>query len=449
VPSNDHVPSNAEAEEAVLGSLLMDPSAIVRVAASLSPSDFFRPSHSRIYAAVLGLYNRQQAIDVLTVASQLEKDSYLHEIGGAPFLTDLIARTPVSVHVEHYAALVIRDSIRRSLIDAAGEIAKIAYEDRAAAIQQTVDAAETVLFRVLRERLRNDLVPISDILDDYYEQIEEIQANRDLQLGIPTDFEDLDRLLGRLQPSDMVVVAGRPGMGKTSWLLSVAQNVAMRHGKTVAIFSLEMSALQLVQRLIASETGVSTHRLRLGEIRSDEMELVSRAIGTLESLPIYIDDTPGVSPMELRTKARRLHAERGVDVIIVDYLQLMHSGDRSENRVQEISFISRALKGLARELGVPVIAASQLSRAVESRADRRPQLSDLRESGSIEQDSDIVLFLYRESVYNDAAERPNITELHVAKHRHGPTGTVELVFIAERTRFESAALETVTIGEFA
>jgi replicative DNA helicase len=236
-------------------------------------------------------------------------------------------------------------------------------------------------------------------------------------------------------------------MGKTSWLLSVAQNVAMRHGATVAVFSLEMSALQLVQRLISSETGISTHRLRLGQIRSDEMELVARAIGTLESVPIYIDDTPGLTPMELRTKARRLHAEKGVDLIIVDYLQLMHGGQRSENRVQEISFISRSLKGLARELGVPVIAASQLSRAVENRADRRPQLSDLRESGSIEQDADIVLFLYRESVYNDAAERPNITEVHVSKHRHGPTGTVELVFIAERTRFESAALDSMPVVE--
>lgn len=294
------------------------------------------------------------------------------------------------------------------------------------------------MFQVVGDRRRRDLQPLNDLLDAYFERIEEIQANRETMLGVRSGFADLDRLLGGLQPSDLCVVAGRPGMGKTSWLLSVAMNVA-HTGRTVALFSLEMSAEQLVQRLIASETGISSHKLRMGDISYDETELVMRAIGRLAPLPLYIDDTPGITPFELRNKVRRLHSERGVDLVIVDYLQLMHGGRQSENRVQEISLISRHLKGLAREVRVAVIAASQLSRAVESRADRRPQLSDLRESGSIEQDSDMVVFLYRDAVYNEDTEKKNIAEIIVAKHRHGPTGTVELVFVPHETRFRDLA----------
>jgi replicative DNA helicase len=383
-------PANLEAEEAVLGSMLIDGAAIIRVAAQLAPDDFYRPAHTAVYVAMLELYGRRDAIDVVTVAAELERTSQLDAAGGAAYLTELIERTPVSTHVEYYAGLVARTATQRRLIAAAGQIAQVAYEDEAETIEETVDRAEAALFAVLQDRQHRDLVPLSVLLDRYFEKIEEIRARQDAMLGTRTGFRDLDRLLGGLQPSDLCIVAGRPGMGKTSWLNSVAANVAEGMQGTVAFFSLEMSAEQLVQRLIASKTGISTHHLRVGQIRDDEIDLVMRAIGELASAAIYIDDTPGLSPFDLRTKVRRLHAERGVDLVIVDYLQLMHSGRRNENRVQEISLISRALKGLAREVRVPVIAASQLSRAVESRADRRPQLSDLRESGCLTGDTQLV-----------------------------------------------------------
>jgi replicative DNA helicase len=432
-------PANIEAEEAVLGAILIDGASVIRVAAQLAPDDLYRPAHARIYAAMLELYARRDALDVVTVASELERAGQLEEAGGAAYLTQLIERTPVATHVEYYAGLVERTAIQRRLISAAGQIAQVAYADEAETIEETVDRAEALLFGVLQDRQHRDLVPLSVLLDAYFEKIEDIRGRAQAMLGTRTGFRDLDRLLGGLQPSDLCVVAGRPGMGKTSWLNSVAANVAETMHGTVAFFSLEMSAEQLVQRLIASKTGISTHHLRIGQIRDDEIELVMRAIGELASAPIYIDDTPGLTPFDLRTKVRRLNAERGVDLVIVDYLQLMQSGRRNENRVQEISYISGALKGLAREVRVPVIAASQLSRAVESRADRRPQLSDLRESGSIEQDSDMVIFLYRDAVYNENSEKKNIAEVHVAKHRHGPTGTVDMVFVPHETRFVDLA----------
>ncbi len=431
-------PANVDAEQAVLGSILIEPTAIVRVASSLRADDFFRPAHARIYAAMLDLYARREIIDTLTLRSELERAGALEEVGGSAYLTAVLERTPVATHVEHYAGLVERAALRRRLIDAAGQIARIAYDDASDTIEETIDQAESAMFHVVGDRRRRDLQPLNDLLDVYFERIEEIQANRETMLGVRSGFADLDRMLGGLQPSDLCVVAGRPGMGKTSWLLSVAMNVA-HTGRTVALFSLEMSAEQIVQRLISSETGISSHKLRMGDISYDETELVMRAIGRLAPLPLYIDDTPGITPFELRNKVRRLHSERGVDLVIVDYLQLMHGGRQSENRVQEISLISRHLKGLAREVRVAVIAASQLSRAVESRADRRPQLSDLRESGSIEQDSDMVVFLYRDAVYNEDTEKKNIAEVIVAKHRHGPTGTVELVFVPHETRFRDLA----------
>ncbi|MCB0216889.1 MAG: replicative DNA helicase [Chloroflexi bacterium] len=432
-------PANVEAEQAVLGSLLIDTGAVVRVAAALRADDFSRPAHGRIYEAVCALYEARQGIDLMTVANELKRRGALEEIGGPPYLTALVERTPVATHVEHYAALVERAAVRRRLIDAAGQIARIAYDDESDTIEETIDQAESTLFQVLGERRQRDLTSVGELLDAYFERIEEIQQNREEMVGTGTGFRDLDRMLGGLQPSDLCIVAGRPGMGKTSWLTTVAANVAMRAGKTVALFSLEMSGEQMVQRLISSETGISTHKLRMGDISFDETELVMRAIGRLAPMPFYIDDTPGITPFELRTKVRRLHSERGVDLVILDYLQLMSGGKRNENRVQEISMISRSLKGLARELRVPVIAASQLSRQVESRADRRPQLSDLRESGSIEQDADMVLFLYRDAVYHEETEKKNIAEVNIAKHRHGPTGTVELIFIPQETRFRDLA----------
>ncbi|MBK8540299.1 MAG: replicative DNA helicase [Ardenticatenia bacterium] len=432
-------PANVEAEQALLGSILIDPSAVVRVGALVAADDFSRPAHGQIFAAVVALYSRREAVDIVTVLTELERRGAAEETGGAAYLTSLIERTPVAAHVEHYAGLVARAAMRRRLIDAAGEIARIAYEDEAETIDETVDKAESAIFRVLGERRRGGLVSVADLLDQYYERIEEIQRDQESMVGVGSGFKDLDRTLGGMQPSDLIIVAGRPGMGKTSWLTSVASNVAMTAGKTVALFSLEMSGDQMVQRLISAETGISTHKLRVGDISFAETEMIMRAIGRLAPMNLYIDDTPGISPFELRTKVRRLAAEKGVDLVIVDYLQLMQSGGRNENRVQEISLISRSLKGLAREVRVPVIAASQLSRAVESRADRRPQLSDLRESGAIEQDADMVLFLYRDVVYNEDTEKKNIAEIIVAKHRHGPTGTVELIFVPHETRFRDLA----------
>jgi replicative DNA helicase len=440
-------PANIDAEQAVLGSLLIDSGAVVRVAASLAPDDFSRPGHATIYRAIIDLFTRQEVVDYVTVVTQLERDSRIDEAGGSAYLAELIERTPVAIHVEYYAGLVSRASTQRRLIDAASRIAKIAYDDDADTIEETIDRAEEELFGVVGDRQRRDLRPLNELLDAYLDKIEDIRANRELSTGIRTGFEDLDELLGGLQPSDLCIIAGRPGMGKTSWLTSVASNVAIEGGATVALFSLEMSAEQLVQRLLATETGISAHDLRLGRIRGEELELVTRAIGKLAQAPIYIDDTPGISPFEIRTKVRRLNSEKGVDLVVVDYLQLMHGGRRSENRVQEISFISRSLKGLAREVMVPIIAASQLSRAVESRSDKRPQLSDLRESGSIEQDADMVIFLYREAMYNKTGDWNNLAEVILAKHRHGPTDTINLVFIPDQTRFVSAAKAADTFEE--
>lgn len=432
-------PSNVEAEQAVLGAMLMDSTAVPQVVSVIKTEDFFRPSHRTIFGAMVDLFRRGEAIDNLTVGSELERVGQIDAIGGKAYLTELIERTPIAEYVENYAALVERTALQRRMIDAAGKIAQVAWSDDAETIEETIDTVESTLFEALGERQRRDLRSLRSILDVYFEKIEDIQADREQMLGTPTGFADLDRLLGGLQPADMCVVAGRPGMGKTSWLLTVASELAIEKGLTVAIFSLEMSSEQLAQRMLSGKTGIATKDLRLGRIRDDELELLVRAIGELSSAPLYIDDTPGISPFEMRAKVRRLAAERKVDLVIVDYLQLMSGGKRSENRVQEISFISRAMKGMARELNLPVIAASQLSRAVESRADRRPQLSDLRESGAIEQDSDIVLFLYRDVVYNEDTEKQNIAELNVAKHRHGPTGMIELVFIPHETRFADLA----------
>jgi len=342
---------------------------------------------------------------------------------------------------------VSRAAIQRRLLEAAQNIARIAYDDQAETIEETVDKAEAELFRVLGDRQRRDLLPLSDLLDVYLDKIEDIQANRERVSGVRTGFAQLDELLGGLQGSDLCIIAGRPGMGKTSWLTSVALNVAVDAGATVALFSLEMSAEQLVQRFLSMETEISTHDLRLGRVRQDELELVTRAIGRLAEARIYIDDSPGVNPFDIRTKVRRLHAEKGVDLVVVDYLQLMHGGRPAENRVQEISFISRSLKGLAREVNVPIIAASQLSRAVENRSDKRPQLSDLRESGSIEQDADMVIFLYRDSVYNGTSDFEDLAEVHLAKHRHGPTDKVKLVFVPAQTRFVDPGVDARYYGE--
>jgi replicative DNA helicase len=427
-------PQNLEAEQSVLGSLLIDRDAVIRVSPFLRPEDFYREAHGQIYQAVLDLHERREPADFVTLCDELDRRRQLEGVGGPPYLTSLISSVPTSIHVEHYAHIVERTAILRRLIEAAGRIAALAY-DEAEDVDVVVDRAEQILFDVSQRRVSRGLVPIRRILTEYYDRIEYLHQHQGEMVGLPTGFVDLDRLLGGLQPSDLVIVAGRPGMGKSSFGLSLAHSAAVKHAAVVAFFSLEMSGGQLVQRLIAGETGISSQRLRVGDIRDIEWDRFVKASGSLAETRIFIDDTASPSPMEIRTKCRRLAAEFGLDLVIIDYMQLMQSGVRRENRVQEVSYISRMLKGLARELNVPVVAMSQLSRAVESRQDKRPILSDLRESGTIEQDADLVLFIYRDEMYDENTERQHIADVIVSKHRNGPTGQISLLFEAEQTRF--------------
>ena len=440
-------PHNIEAEEAVLGSLLIDPDAIIRISTFLQSPDFFVERHGWVYQAVLDLHENRQPADLVTLSDELERRSQLDEIGGAAYLTSLMNVTPTSIHVEFYARIVERTAVLRRLISAASQIAQLAYQDTDD-VEEVVDRAEEIIFGVSEKRVDRDLRPIRNVLEDYYDRIEYLHQHQGEVIGIPTGLADLDKLLGGLQRSDMVVMAGRPGMGKTSLALSIALQAARRWQKRVAIFSLEMSDEQLVQRLVSAETGIDSQRLRLGNIKADEWSTFYQAIRLLSETSVFLDDTPAISALELRTKARRLHAEHGLDLLIVDYLQLMRGGTRNENRQQEISFISRSIKALARELNIPILALSQLSRQVESRHDKRPMLSDLRESGSIEQDADVVLFIYRDDVYNPDTEFPNIAEIIVGKHRSGPTGIFSVYFKKHLAQFVDLEVRTQPLEDF-
>jgi len=437
-------PQNIEAEEAVLGALLIDPDAIIRVATILKPDDFYREKHGWIYETALSLHEKREPIDFLTVCNELEGQGQLNEVGGPMFITTLINAVPTSIHMEHYARIVERTATRRRLIDAAGQIAALAYQE-ADDVAEVVDRAEQVLFGVSERRISRELVPIRQVLSEYYDRIEYLTRHRGELIGIPTGFERVDKLLGGLQRSDLVILAARPSVGKTSLALSFAHNAAKKFQQRVAFFSLEMSNEQVVQRLISAETGINSQRLRRGEIEENEWGRFMKATSDLAETHFFIDDTPGASALELRTKSRRLHAEVGLDMIIVDYLQLMRGDFRSENRVQEISSISRSLKALARELNVPLLALSQLSRGVESRTDKRPILSDLRESGALEQDADVVMFIYRDEMYNENTEWPNIADIIVAKHRNGPTGSVQLYFKKELAQFLEAEVRRTEV----
>jgi replicative DNA helicase len=430
------IPQNIEAEEAVLGSLLIDPEALFRLAPFLKEDDFYIQKNAWIYEAILALHERREPIDFVTLCDELERKEQLEEIGGAAYITRLINAVPSAIHAEAYGHIVEHAAIRRRLIHAATEIAQLAYQEDED-VDQTVDRAEQALFNVSQRRITRDLAPIQEVIRQYYDRIEYLYAHQGEPLGVPTGFIDIDRLLGGMQRSDFIIVAARPSVGKTSLCLSFARNAA-RHGQHTAIFSLEMSSEQIVQRMVSAETGIDSQRLRLGNLNEDEWPLFVQAIGKLAEHPIYIDDTPSISVLQLRTKARRLHAEHGLDLILVDYLQLMSGDTRSENRVQEVSYISRSLKAIARELDVPVVAASQLSRAVEQRTDKRPILADLRESGSLEQDADVVVFIYRDELYNPETDKQHIADIIVAKHRNGPTGTVQLFFRNRLAQFLDA-----------
>src|SRR3954451_13534423 len=431
-------PHNLEAEQSMLGSLLIDRDAIIPVAAALKADDFYSCANGAIFQAIVDLYNKREPTDLVTLTDKLNRRERLNQVGGVAFLSSLLNVVPTSVHVEFYGKIVERTATLRRLINAGTSIVGIGYNEEGD-IEDALDRAERTLFDVSQRRTTRDFVPIAEVLDRFFDQIDYLQQNRGELVGVGTGYTDLDKLTGGLQRSDLIIVAARPSVGKTSFALGIAHGAALMHGKTVGLFSLEMSAEQLVQRLLSMETGVDSHRLRLGQIDDNDWDRISRAFGRLGEAKIFIDDSAGVSIMDLRSKARRLQAEHGLDLLIIDYLQLM-SGRRSENRVQEISEISRGLKGIARELNIPVVALSQLSRAVETRAEHHPMLSDLRESGSIEQDADIVMFIYRDEIYNPDTEPKGIAEIIIAKHRNGPVDTVNLRLFDRTARFSDLEL---------
>lgn len=440
-------PYDLDAEEAVLGSLVIDPETITRVLAVVRPDDFFREKNQWVYSACIDLFNRNEPINQISVAQELVSVDRLEAVGGAGFLSHLVAIVPTSLHAEYYGRIVHRLAVMRQLISAAGQIAAIGYE-AGPDTDEALNKAEDIIFHLRHGESPRDFTHIKSVLTQYFDESEEARLRREVGLHrVDTGFFALDEILGGLQRSDLVVLAARPGMGKSSLALNVARNAAVEHGATVAIFSLEMTRDQLAYRLLSSESGVDSKRIRLGTYSEDEEKKILDAAGILSEAPIYIDDSPMLRTIEMRSKARRLHNEFGVDLIVVDYLGLIKGSDGAKNREQEISEISRSLKALARELSVPLIAVSQLSRAVESRQPHIPQLSDLRDSGSIEQDADVVLFIYRDDVYynEEEWERKNpgepyprgIADIIVAKHRNGPIGKVNLLFKERVTKFNN------------
>ncbi len=443
------VPQSREAEEAVLGSILINPDAYFDVADFLQPEDFYIHRHRWIWQSFTRLQESRNPIDYLTVTEDLDQQGQLSEIGGPAYITALINNVPSSLHSEAYGRIVEDAAVRRRMIEAANDIVKLAYDEETA-LDSVMGDAEKAIFGVSEHRMTRDLAPIKQVLDEYYDRVGELASRDEDVRGVPTGFVDLDKLLGGLQPSDLLIIAGRPGMGKTGFALSIAKTAAQIHKKHVAIFSLEMANEQLVQRLIAQETGIDSQRLRTGKLEESEWPIFTHAIEVMGDTKIFLDDTPGITPLQLRTKCRRLHLEFRLDLIIVDYLQLM-TGDsrRGENRVQEVSHISRQLKILARELNVPVLAAAQLSRAVEQRSDKRPVLSDLRESGSLEQDADIVMFIYRQEMYEDDPSKENVAEIIIAKHRNGPIGSVQLIFRKNLAKFENALTRHLDLSQVA
>jgi len=437
-------PHNLEAEQSALGSILLDRDAIIRVETILRPEDFYQPAHGMIYQAMRDLYNRREPTDILTLSDELGRRNQLESVGGLAYLSSLIESVPTAVHVEYYSRIVERTSTQRRLIQAGAEVVSVGYREDLE-IEDALDQAERSIFGVAQRRLTKEFQKIDEVLEGFFDRLGERREQRDALVGVPTGFSDLDKLTGGLQRSDLIILAARPGFGKSALALGFAYTAAVQHDRVVGVFSLEMPAEQLVQRLVAAETGVDSHRLRMGHIEDNEWERVVRAFGRLSNSPMYVDDSGTLSIADVRTKARRLQAEHGLDLLIVDYLQLMQ-GKRSENRVQEIADISRGLKSLARELDVPVVALSQLSRAIESRTGHRPQLSDLRESGSIEQDADIVMFIHREDKFDHESEKKNLAEVIVAKHRNGPIGSIPLRFFENNARF--ADLQTFNDGAF-
>ena len=432
-------PQNLEAEASLLGALLIDSDGIVKVADIIFDHDFYDERHKHIYSAIKKLYESHSPIDVLTLADELKNRGDLEKIGGPAYLTELTNFVPTAAHVNQYAEIVASKSLRRRLIKASQDITNFGYNENED-LKGLIEQAESRLFEVSQQHIKQDVISLEQILTDSFDRLDELHKDKGTIRGVPTGYKDLDNILAGLQRSDLFVLAARPSMGKTAMVLNLAHNVAVKAGQSVLIFSLEMSKEQLVDRILAKESGVNAWALRTGNLTDSDFEKIGQAMGTLSEAQIFIDDTPSITVSDMRTKARREAHQRPLGLIIVDYLQLMSGGTRfsSEgNRVQEISEISRGLKGIARELNVPLIALSQLSRSVESRHPQIPQLADLRESGSIEQDADVVAFLYREEYYNPETERKNIMDVLIKKHRNGPTGSIELYFDREKQQISS------------
>jgi len=433
------VPHDADMEASVLGAILIDTDAIVKVADILNSDDFYDQRHARIYNAILELYEKRTALDVLTLANQLKNEGYLDMVGGPAYLTELTNFVPTSSHVIEYANIVAQKSVRRRLIKATQELSALAGQETIE-LKQLVEEAESEIFKISQQQVKQTVVSVESILSESFERLDKLHKDSGAIRGIPTSYRDLDNMLAGLQRSDLFILAARPSMGKTAFVLNLAHKVATVSKEPVLVFSLEMSKEQLVDRLLSMESGVDAWNLRTGNLTDDDFERLGEAMGPLGEAKLYIDDTPAITVSELRTKAKREAHNQKLGLIIVDYLQLMSGGSKfanTANRVQEISEISRGLKGIARELDVPLIALSQLSRSVESRTPQIPQLADLRESGSIEQDADVVAFLYREDYYNPESERKNIMDVLIKKHRNGPTGGVELYFDRDKQRIRS------------
>ncbi|MCX7780974.1 MAG: replicative DNA helicase [Negativicutes bacterium] len=432
-------PQNIEAEQSVLGALMIEREAVTKVTEFLKAADFYREAHRVIFDAILHLYSRNDAIDLITITEYLRKENKLEAAGGISYVAGLANSVPTAANVVYHARIVEEKALLRNLINSATAIAGMGYE-ASEEVEMILDKAEKMILEVANRKVGQEFTPINKIVLDAFTKIEQLYATKGGITGLPTGFRDLDRLTAGLQPSDLILIAARPSMGKTAFVLNIAQHIAIKEKQPVAFFSLEMSKEQLVQRMLCAEAMIDASRLRIGQLEDKDWTNLIRGADRLSSAPIYIDDTAGINVVELRSKARRLQIEHGLKLIIIDYLQLMQGGGgKSENRQQEISEISRSLKSLARELGVPVIALSQLSRSVEARQVKKPMLSDLRESGSLEQDADIVAFLYREDYYNPDTERKNITEVIIAKHRNGPVDTVELFFHKQFTKFSDLA----------
>lgn len=437
VPAGKIPPQNLDAEKSLLGAVLIDEETLADISEHVTTKDFYDKRHATIYGGMIRLYERHRPVDLLTLTEELKKKDELDVIGGPAYLTELTNYVPTAAHAEAYAEMVALKAVRRRLIKASSEISELGY-DEDTDVQELLQKAEAELFSVSDQSLKQDLTSIEEILTDSFDRMEELHRNRGALRGVRTGWRDLDNMTAGLQRSDLIILAARPAMGKTTLVTNLAYNVATVAKQPVLFFSLEMSKEQLVDRMLADASGVDAWNIRTGNLSDEDFSKISEAMGEMSEAPIYLDDTPGLSVLEMRTKARRAAHDAPLGVIIVDYLQLMQgSGKDNGNRVQEVSEISRGLKLIARELNVPVIALSQLSRSVENRSPQIPQLADLRESGSIEQDADIVMFIYREAYYNPETERENITDLIIAKHRNGPVGKVELYFHPERLRFMS------------